>query len=85
MAIRTNVDLATAVEIINARYDANLNCYLGEIVIIHPDEEPVTHLMLTRHAMNVRVNEKVELGGAFMEVIPQWLVPAVEAREKAGD
>ena len=77
MAIKGNVDLTKAVEIINRRYNGGITCFLGDTVVIHPNEEPINHLLLTRHAMNVRVNEKVAVGSAFFEVMPEWLVPAV--------
>jgi len=77
MAIKANIDLSKAHDILTQRYDLNMNNSLGDTVIIHPDEEPLLQMILSRHAMNVRVNEKIEKGCMFMEVVPEWLVEAV--------
>ena len=77
MAIKGNVDLTKAHDILTKRYDMGAPNDLGDTVIINPDEEPLIQMILSRHAMNVRINEKIEKGQMFMQVVPAWLVDAV--------
>lgn len=76
MAIKANIDLSKAKEIIDRRYH-HQNCWLGDTVIVHPDEDPLNKMILSRHCMDVRENDKVVKGGAFMMNVPQWLLNAV--------
>jgi len=77
MAIKANLDLVKVREIIERRYERSLNCFLGEMIIVHPNEEPIVKLILSRHTRNVRENEKVHVGGAYMTSIPEYLRSAV--------
>ena len=77
MGIKANIKLDTAREILERRWDNQLNCFLGDTIVVHPDEEPLLQMILSRHALNVRHNEKIEIGGAFLETVPEWLMGAV--------
>lgn len=77
MAIRGNINLEIAQQIIDQRWAAGVHSDMGETVIINSNEDPLVQVILTRHVSNVRVNDKVAVGELFMEVVPEWLVPAV--------
>jgi hypothetical protein len=77
MAIKANVDLEKAHDILTTRYDTKQNCFLGEMIVVHPNTPPLMKVILSRHALTVRENERVELGGAFLQSVPEWLMDAV--------
>jgi hypothetical protein len=76
MTIKANIDLSKAEKIFNRRYTMQQPCSLRCDVIVHSDEEPMYVVLLNRHAVNVRTNDKIKKGRAFMNVVPEWLLDA---------
>lgn len=77
MPIKANIDLEKANDIITQRVDNGLSCSLGDTVVVNSQEEPLLQMILSRHAVNVRVNDRISVGGAYMTVVPEWLTDAV--------
>lgn len=71
MAIKGNLSVELLRNKINAEIaDAGFSAVYFDLVIINPDEEPHTKVMLAEHAMDVRENVKIAKGELFCSTIP---------------
>ena len=71
MAIKGNLSIELLRNKINAEIEeAGHSAIYFDLVVVNPDEEPHTKVMLAEHAMDVRENPKIEKGEVFASTIP---------------
>jgi len=81
MAIKANIDLEKLREIINQHNAAGASLYIDSVVI-NPDEDRLTQVMLGRHCREVRINEIIPVGSLWTSTVPMAIIEAVIDKEQ---